>query len=557
MQKTSKPSHASKTGNDQSSGFAPEDFIGRKIGNCKIIEVMNEGGTSTVYKAYNDKFELYRVVKLLKSSVLDQQDFLVRFKQEAQLTARMDHPNILRVFDTGEVYGFFYIEMEYLNGQTLREYIQKKPKIPERTVLSIASQVADALMYAHNADITSPSNETIHGILHRDIKPENIMVAPDGTIKLMDFGAAKPLNLTSATDQGMIVGTFHYMSPEQINGKALDRRSDYFSLGILMYEMCTGKKPFSGKTVTELIQKLSKCTYTKVRKARPGITPMTEELIDSLLYKNPAHRPKNAQEIKETAEINMQVLGSWAHGRNVKVPFTWRKFFPTLSLVFSLLALGVSISVFVFGSRGGLTSPFVSSGTSYGASKNAKEFIKRGKMLEKKKQWGDAIDIYEAVPSIEQGGRPNEYLEAQLRVARICFKHRNQLTKAKAILNKLQRDFSDPAINAFLGQIYFKEALYMEATGRFRRALNANNASVIPFTEDLRNTLHYYNARALDRQFIYVDRKHSTLVEAIKAWDFFIDATPCDEKSPSDRCKFARSRLKELRRIKASKENKS
>jgi serine/threonine protein kinase len=531
-------------------GFNPEDFVGKKIGNCKIIEPINEGGTSTVYKAYNDKFELYRVVKILKSSVLDQQDFLLRFKQEAQLTARLDHPNILRVFDTGEVYGFFYIEMEFLEGQTLRDYIQKKPKIPERKVLSIGAQIADALMYAHNADITSPSNETIHGILHRDIKPENIMIAPDGTVKLMDFGAAKPLNLTSDTQQGMIVGTFHYMSPEQIKGKPLDNRSDYFSLGIVMYEMCTGVKPFSGKTVTDLVQNLSKGAYKSIRKLRPGITQMTEELIDTLLARRPAHRPKSAQEIKENVEIIIQTLNSWALGRSVKIPFSWRKFFPTFSLAFSLLALVVSIATFMlqFGS-GGIDTSLLASGSASESIQNAREFIKKGKALEEKRRWADAIDMYEAVPSIEEGGRPNEYLEAQLRTARICFEHRNQLTKAKAILSKLKRHFSDPAIDAFLGRIYYKEALYMEAVERFERALNAKTASVIPQTDDFKNTMLYYHARALDRQYIYVDRERATLVEAIKAWDYYIENTACDSTQSSQRCTHAESRLKELTRI--------
>ena len=156
---------------------SPQDpFVGTTIGNCQIIEKINEGGTAFIYKAHNIPFDLDRVVKILKPSLKDEEDFFIRFRQEAQLTARLDHPNILRLFDTGEVNGYFYMEMEYITGQTLREYMITNPKISERDILSIALQVSRALEYAHNVEISGPSGEVIHGILHRDIKPENIML---------------------------------------------------------------------------------------------------------------------------------------------------------------------------------------------------------------------------------------------------------------------------------------------------------------------------------------------------------------------------------------------
>ncbi|HLV32595.1 MAG TPA: serine/threonine-protein kinase, partial [Chitinispirillaceae bacterium] len=223
----------------------PDPFIGKKIGNCEILEKINEGGTAFIYRAHNVHFGLERVVKILKPSLIDDKEFFIRFQQEAQLVARFDHPNILRVFDAGQVGGYFYIEMEHITGKTLREYIQTNVKISEREILSIAVQIVNALQYAHNVCFQGPQNEEIHGILHRDIKPENIMLTPGKFVKLMDFGAAKPLNITSNTMQGMIVGTFHYMSPEQLAGEKLDVRSDFFSLGIVLYELATGQRPFA------------------------------------------------------------------------------------------------------------------------------------------------------------------------------------------------------------------------------------------------------------------------------------------------------------------------
>ena len=125
-------------------------FVGRTLGHCKILEKINEGGTAYIYKAFNTSFKLNRVVKILKPALSDEADFYVRFIQEAQLTARLDHPNILRVFDTGEINGHYYIEMEYIEGKSLRSYISERSKISEKEVLTIASQLVKALHYAHS-----------------------------------------------------------------------------------------------------------------------------------------------------------------------------------------------------------------------------------------------------------------------------------------------------------------------------------------------------------------------------------------------------------------------
>lgn len=133
----------------------PDPFVGTTIGNCQIIEKINEGGTAFIYKAHNIPFDLDRVVKILKPSLMDEEDFFIRFRQEAQLTARLDHPNVLRVFDTGEVNGYFYMEMEYIAGQTVRDFMLANPKISERDILSIALQISRALEYAHGVEITA------------------------------------------------------------------------------------------------------------------------------------------------------------------------------------------------------------------------------------------------------------------------------------------------------------------------------------------------------------------------------------------------------------------
>lgn len=527
-----------------------DPFIGKIIGHCEIREKINEGGTAYIYKAFNTSFKLNRVVKILKPALSDEDDFFIRFTQEAQLTARLDHPNILRVFDTGEVNGYFYIEMEYLEGRTLRSLISEQNKISERDVLNIGTQLVKALNYAHNVKIKSPSGEMINGILHRDIKPENIMISSDKTVKLMDFGAAKPLNLTSNTMQGMIVGTFHYMSPEQLDGKKLDPRSDFFSLGIVLYELFAGVKPFSSDKLVTLISTIKSCKYKPLHKARPSISPLTEELVDTLLSRKPGNRPQTSKEIEETIQICLQAYTAWGTGKRVRVPFSFKRFFPTLSLLISLAALGISVLTY-------LQVPDVKIEASAPLMKEPSvSMLEKARDAENKGLWNEAVSIYEIVPSVEDGGVANEYLEAQIRRARICLMYLNQLTKAQAILEKLRINYSDPAIDSYLGQIYFKRALYNEARDRLDAAINSKKGSVVQQDAISKRTLLYYYASSLDRQYVYIEQDPALLREAIKAWNYYREFSQCDDReNKRDKdCMFAKERLRELEKLDKSQE---
>jgi len=519
-----------------------DPFIGRTIGNCQILERINEGGTAFIYRAHNIRFDLDRVVKILKPSLADEQDFYVRFKQEAQLVARFDHPNIMRVFDTGELGGYFYIEMEYLEGQTLREYIIRNPRVSERELLSIAQQIVSALDYAHKIKMTSTTNEEIQGILHRDIKPENIMITPGKLIKLMDFGAARPLNIASHTMQGMIVGTFHYMSPEQITGSGLDARSDFFSLGIVLYELATGRKPFDSENLTELITMIKASSYTHVRRLRPSISPVTEELIDRLLARDPNHRPANAKEILEALDHCITVYSSFGAGHKVSIPFSFKRHFAALALAFSVAA--IVLSSVSFWRTLQIQPPVPKFTESAGMP-----LLDLGKLNEQREQWGDALDAYERVPPIAKGGLANEYLEARVRMAAILIKHQGQYNKARRILEKLKEQYSDPAIDAFLGRAYFHLSLYAEAAGRFESALRATAGSVIPQTLLSRREVLYYSAWTSDKLFEGTPTDRAQLIEAVKAWNYFIEFSRCSRKRPDAECAFAFRRRAALSRL--------
>jgi serine/threonine protein kinase len=526
--------------------FSGDPFLGQMAGNCKILEKINEGGSALIYRAHNVNFGLDRVIKILKPALAEDEDNFDRFKQEAQLTARLDHPNILRVFDTGEIGKQFYIEMEFVEGQSLRSYMGSHLRVREADILGLASQIAGALEYAHSAPIKTASGDLIHGILHRDIKPENIMITGAGSVKLMDFGAAKPMSVNTRTMQGTVVGTPHYMSPEQINGDPLDARSDFFSLGVLLYELCTGRRPFEADNLASLLWKIDACRFERVRKLRPSISPLTEELIEKLLSKHPQHRPATAAEIQETLQVSLRAFRAWGAGAAGRIPYSWRRAFPTIALTASLIALSLSGYTFWRGWRfmhGFSASPQLKS---YFSS-----LLGKGMEAEIAKDFSAALATYELVPAPDKGGDRDVFLEAQLRLAAIYFRHKDQLTKARSILEGLRRDYDDPAIDAYLGQLYFGQALYLEAKDRLEAYFNSTKTTVLRNSSyfnphDFQKDALYAYANAIDGQYTFIEQKPEQLDEAIAAWGRFSRFADCASEPDDKRCRFAEKRSDEL-----------
>jgi serine/threonine protein kinase len=221
-----------------------ENLTGRQLGAYQIVAPLGEGGMAAVYKAYQPGMERYVALKVLPQQLAKDPQFVGRFKQEAKVLANLQHPHILPVFDYGESDGYTYIVMPLVKSGTLDDLMVGKP-LPLEQVNRIISQVGDALDYAHT-----------QGLIHRDIKPSNILVDERGNCLLTDFGIAKIFEGTARfTQTGGIIGTPAYMSPEQGKGDKVDARSDIYSLGIVLYEMVTGRVPFDAETPIAIVFK--------------------------------------------------------------------------------------------------------------------------------------------------------------------------------------------------------------------------------------------------------------------------------------------------------------
>ncbi|MDY0028280.1 MAG: protein kinase, partial [Candidatus Humimicrobiaceae bacterium] len=215
-------------------------------------------------------------IKILSSNYSNDRSFVARFKSEAEILAKLDHPNIVRVYDWGEYNSSYYICMEYIEGENLKEIIEKRSPLPPEITTDYAIQISNALLAAHK-----------NNLIHRDIKPQNILVTPEGKVKVTDFGIAKSL-VPDVTRTLNIMGTAHYISPEQAKGEVLDHRTDIYSLGIVMYEMLTGDVPFRGGTSIDISLKHINEKPLKPSELVENIPPKLEKIVMHCLEKDPA-----------------------------------------------------------------------------------------------------------------------------------------------------------------------------------------------------------------------------------------------------------------------------
>jgi serine/threonine-protein kinase len=269
----------------------PPDMTGRKLGPYVISSPIGSGGMGEIYLARHTRLDRDVALKLLPSHFTSDPQRLARFTQEARAVSALNHPNIITIFDVGHIEEIHFIATEYVEGQTLRQLV--KTRLPGlRVSLEIGAQIASALDAAHRA-----------GIIHRDIKPENVMVRPDGFIKVLDFGLAKLIEgeIDSGdavrTTAGLVMGTPQYMSPEQARGKSVDTRTDIFSLGVVLYEMLTGRPPFVGDTPSDVIAAILMKEPEPLPSLAEAVPMELEQVISRALNKELAGRYQNAADM--------------------------------------------------------------------------------------------------------------------------------------------------------------------------------------------------------------------------------------------------------------------
>lgn len=262
---------------------------GQKINNrYEIVKSIGEGGMANVYLA-NDKILDRKVaVKVLRGDLSSDDRFIRRFQREALSVSNLSHPNIVEVYDVGEEDGQYYIVMEYIEGKTLKQLLKKRESLTLPEVIDIMTQLTDGISHAHESYI-----------IHRDIKPQNIMIEDDGRIKITDFGIAMALNATQLTQTNSVMGSVHYLPPEQASGKAATVKSDIYSLGILMYELLTGTVPFKGDNAVEIALKHMKDKIPSIRKQDPSIPQSVENILLKAAAKNPRNRYDTAKEMHD------------------------------------------------------------------------------------------------------------------------------------------------------------------------------------------------------------------------------------------------------------------
>ena len=260
---------------------------GQKINDrYEIIRVIGEGGMANVYLAMDTILNRKVAVKVLRGDLANDEKFVRRFQREALSASSLNHPNIVEMYDVGEDDGNFYIVMEYVEGKNLKQLIKRRTKLSLPEVIDIMKQLTDGIAHAHDSFI-----------IHRDIKPQNMLILDNGLVKITDFGIAVALNSTQLTQTNSVMGSVHYLPPEQAAGKGATFKSDIYSLGILMYELVTGKLPFKGENAVEIALKQMKEPIPSVRDEDESIPQSVENIILKACAKNPKNRYENAREM--------------------------------------------------------------------------------------------------------------------------------------------------------------------------------------------------------------------------------------------------------------------
>ena len=285
-------------------------MIGSKLGKWVLDKELGRGGMGRVYLAHEESAGQLAAVKLLAAELAQESGFLQRFQREIEVLGQLDHPNIVRLYESGVQDGHYFFAMEYVEGESFEQILHRQGRLPWQEVLDAALQICPALKQAHD-----------RGIIHRDLKPPNLLRTPTGVIKLTDFGIAKVFAGRQLTTTGGVVGTAEYLSPEQAAGKLATKRSDLYCLGVVLYTLLTGRTPFEGHTAADLLHKHLYSQFDRPQSVVPEIPHDLDDIVCQLLEKDPARRPPDSLVLHRQFDRVRRKLGRKSE-RTVVVPST-------------------------------------------------------------------------------------------------------------------------------------------------------------------------------------------------------------------------------------------
>jgi eukaryotic-like serine/threonine-protein kinase len=277
-----------------------DPLVGRLLdGRYQVESQVAMGGMATVYRAMDIRLDRQVALKVMHADLARDEEFVNRFIGEAKAVARLSHPNVVQVFDQGRDGPYLYLAMEFLPGRTLRNLLDERGWFPPREALAIMVPLLSGLAAAHTA-----------GIVHRDVKPENVLVAPDGHLKVVDFGLARALTMSSQTRTGLIIGTVAYLAPEQVTGTGADARTDIYAAGIVLFELLTGTKPHTGESPLSVAYKHVNEAIPAPSRLAGGISAEVDQLVLQATSRDPGGRPSDAGEFLRSVHDVMRTLGS-------------------------------------------------------------------------------------------------------------------------------------------------------------------------------------------------------------------------------------------------------
>ncbi|MCI0601457.1 protein kinase [bacterium] len=278
-------------------------------GRYQVLSELGRGGMGIVYQAYDKQLKDQVAIKLLSPLLSTDQEALERLTREVSLARRVTHQNVIRIHDISEVNGLHYVSMEYFGGTNLKEHLKRSGSLSLLNAYQILSQICDGLEAAHS-----------QGVVHRDLKAQNILIGPSGQIKIIDFGLARSVHLEGMTATGLIMGTPEYMAPEQVAGKHVDERADIYALGVILFEMLTGRVPFTGDSAIAVGFQQLKDSPPSPRSINPQIPEEVERIILKALEKNPIQRYRTVDEMRKDFEAALPRFAAAATASQTSPP---------------------------------------------------------------------------------------------------------------------------------------------------------------------------------------------------------------------------------------------